>query len=56
MDNRGRTLTHKTWDQVEIDFLSDAYGHMTAQRIGDFLERSRASVIGMAYRLGLRKK
>jgi hypothetical protein len=41
------------WSQVEDRFLRDAWGHQSATEIGAFLDRSKSSVLGRAFRLGL---
>jgi len=53
VDNRGRTHTHRKWSEEELGWLEFAYPNESVRRICSFLERSRGSVVGMAYRLGL---
>jgi hypothetical protein len=47
------TRTHREWSTVEDRFLTTSWGIQSAREIGAFLERSRNSVLGRAFRLGL---
>ena len=44
------------WTPDDDAFLFENYGSMTASEIGRYLDCSKGSVIGRAYRLGLSQK
>lgn len=50
-----KKLTQKIWTQDEIDLLTKLFPHKENQQVAKKLNRSVSSILGKAYKIGLKK-
>lgn len=56
LSKTGCRSSRKRWTQKEKEFLINNYQQLSNRQIGEKLGRSESGVMGMAHRLGIRKK